>query len=73
MAECHYSAAMMPDRGTEVRRTKDGRAWRVGLDTEFAWIRENTINEPGLGITACCCRLQNRLLFIAIRGPFGIV
>ena len=30
---------------------KGGRAWRVGLDTEIAWIRENT-NKPGLGITA---------------------
>jgi hypothetical protein len=41
----------MPDRETEIWRMKGGRAWRVGLDTEIAWIRENT-NKPGLGITA---------------------
>jgi len=41
---------MMPGRQTEIWRMKGGRAWRVGLDTEIAWIRENT--EPGLGITS---------------------
>jgi hypothetical protein len=27
---------------SEVRRSKDGRAWRIGGDAEIAWIRENT-------------------------------
>ena len=31
---------------------KDGRAWRVGLDSEIAWIQENTNRKPGLGITS---------------------
>lgn len=26
----------------DVRRTKDGRAWRIGGDAEIAWIRDNT-------------------------------
>ena len=50
VARCHYAAAMMPGREKEVWRTKDGRAWRVGLDAEIAWIGENT--ETGLGITS---------------------
>lgn len=30
------------DRESAIRRMKDGRAWRVGGDSEIAWIRENT-------------------------------
>jgi hypothetical protein len=41
---------MVPDRETEVWRTKDGRAWRIGRDAEIAWIQENT--EGGLAITS---------------------
>ena len=41
---------MMPGRETEIWRMKGGRAWRIGLDAEIAWIRENT--KPGLGITS---------------------
>ena len=40
MAHCHE---------TEIRREKDGRAWRIGRDTEIAWIQEKTTS--GLGIT----------------------
>lgn len=46
---------MTPGREKEVWRTKDGRAWRIGLGAETAWIRENT--EPGLGITSAIPRL----------------
>jgi hypothetical protein len=35
---------------TEVWRTKDGRAWRIGADAEIAWIQEST--EGGLAITS---------------------
>jgi len=38
------------DRETEVRREKDGRTWRIGGETEVAWIRENT--EVSLAITS---------------------
>jgi hypothetical protein len=31
----------MPDRETECWREKDERRWRIGGDTEIAWIREN--------------------------------
>jgi hypothetical protein len=41
---------MADDRETEVWRSKDGRAWRIGRDAEIAWIRENT--EGGLAITS---------------------
>jgi hypothetical protein len=30
------------DPETEVRRSKDGRSWRIGGDAEVAWIRDNT-------------------------------
>src|SRR3984957_15018689 len=40
----------MPGPESEIWRTKGGRAWRVGLDAEVVWIRENTA--PGLGITS---------------------
>ena len=40
----------MPGRETQIWRVKGGRAWRVGLDSEVAWIRETT--EQGLGITS---------------------
>lgn len=35
---------------TRIRRLKDGQTWRVGLDSEIAWIRERTA--PGFGITS---------------------
>jgi hypothetical protein len=43
---------MMPGPEPEIWRTKGGRAWRVGLDTEIAWIGENIKSGPGLGITS---------------------
>lgn len=39
---------MADDRETEIWRSEDGRAWRVGRDAEIAWIEENT--EGGLTI-----------------------
>jgi hypothetical protein len=36
---------MTSGRETEFWRTKDGRMWRIGLEGEVVWIRENT--EPG--------------------------
>jgi hypothetical protein len=33
---------MTSDRDAGAHRTKDGRAWRIGRDSEIAWIRENT-------------------------------
>jgi hypothetical protein len=41
---------MTDDRETEVRRSKDGRAWRIGCDAEIAWIQEDTAS--GLAITS---------------------
>lgn len=41
---------MTDDRETEVWGSKDGRAWRIGSETEVAWIRENT--EVSLAITS---------------------
>jgi hypothetical protein len=41
---------MPDDPETEVWRSKDGRAWRIGGDAEIAWIRENTT--AGLTITS---------------------
>jgi hypothetical protein len=41
---------MGPDRETQVWRTKDGRAWRIGRDGEIAWIEENT--PSGLAVTS---------------------
>lgn len=32
----------MADPQTECRREKDGRKWRIGCDTEIAWIRDST-------------------------------
>lgn len=33
---------MTDGHGAEVWVNKDGRAWRIGGETEVAWIRENT-------------------------------
>lgn len=41
---------MTPDRETEVRRTKDNRAWRIGCDADVAWIQQDT--GRGLAITS---------------------
>jgi hypothetical protein len=41
---------MAPDAETEVWRTKDGRAWRIGLAPEIAWIDRGT--EHGVAITS---------------------
>ena len=40
----------MAEPETEVWRTKDGRAWRIGGDAEVAWIEEGTTD--GLAITS---------------------
>ncbi len=39
---------MAKDRKTEVWRRKDGRPWRIGRDSNVAWIEQNT--ESGLTI-----------------------
>jgi hypothetical protein len=41
---------MADGRETEVWRSKDGRAWRIGCDAEITWIEENT--PSGLAITS---------------------
>lgn len=41
---------MALDRDADVWRNKDGRAWRIGRDSEIAWIAENT--EVGMPITS---------------------
>lgn len=40
----------MADPATEIWRTKDGRAWRIGGGAETAWIEEGTTD--GLAITS---------------------
>lgn len=42
--------SMALDRDTAVWRDKDRHAWRIGRDTEIAWIADNT--EVGLPITS---------------------
>jgi hypothetical protein len=41
---------MTHDAEPEVRRAKDGSAWRIGRDPEVAWIEEST--HGGLAITS---------------------
>jgi hypothetical protein len=69
VAKSHYAAEMMPGRETEIWRMKDGRAWRVGLDAEIAWIRENT--EPGLRITSAIPALFAAYATLELPGTGG--
>ena len=56
----------MPADETEIWRTKDGRDWRIGRDTEVAWIKANT--RSGLGITCAIPPLFSAYATLALPG-----